>query len=241
MFSHRLVVDNCAWVTEVEQNHDQEHESRIENVDENLSRQKIPAISLAIFNDTEDGSDHDQGAGNVEDHQVLLPWYGNGRVSATVGSGDAVVEDGGGENEEAEEDNLDCETTCDDVVAGFRTSLCLCCSKHSTTRRLHKERKHIASYEDLGEPFSTNRRVLFSVRQEDDSAQDHVNRSSEKSGGQENQQALHNIWSKSPFRIVLLTVKCSSNVSYGFEQSANHEWNEIPCFSCKQLEYVTNR
>ena len=74
-----------------------------------------PIVALGVFNHSYDRSHEDQDADEVKREHVLLPRRGvalAGRLLA-----DARVENGGCDNEEAEDDDLHDETADDDVGA----------------------------------------------------------------------------------------------------------------------------
>lgn len=92
---------------DIEDDHSQKHQCGVEDIQVHLGLQKRPIVALNILGDTEDGSDHNERAGDIEDQEVPLPrdWdtYGLDRWVF----GDPHVEDTCDNYEEAEEDHLD--------------------------------------------------------------------------------------------------------------------------------------
>lgn len=103
---HALVND-LTRMEDVEQHHHAEHERSIKNVQEDLVPQEVPVLSHDILDDPEHGTDHDEQAREVEDPEVPLPRDGEGLGFLGWVARDAVVEDCGRDDEDAEADDLD--------------------------------------------------------------------------------------------------------------------------------------
>jgi hypothetical protein len=56
---HRILIDECTRMGPVEENHDQDHERRVEDVEIDLVRQENAVLAHDILADTENGSDQD--------------------------------------------------------------------------------------------------------------------------------------------------------------------------------------
>lgn len=116
---------------------------------------------------------------------------------------DSHVENAGRDDEESEENNLDDETTRDDIFSqlDFRSGFGL--SEHSTTTGLHQERKNIAGDEYFGEPARANDGIFFTVGEHNDTSEDHVDGCCEEGGGDEDEKRLHDVGSECPITVVL--------------------------------------
>ena len=102
----------------IEQHHHAQHRHRVENIQKILMRQHEARGPFCILFETEDGSDEDEGAGEVEGAHVFFPGDVGGGVGARGGGFvGAAVEEDGDEEEEDEEDDLDEEAGCDDFLA----------------------------------------------------------------------------------------------------------------------------
>lgn len=121
---------NLAGVEPVHVDEDDEHESAVEDVQVDLVGEERAVHALDVLDETEDASDEDEGAGDVEQDQVSQP--ADLGVEGAVGGTllEAGVEDGRDDDEEAEEEELDDETKDDNVLALFgvfdgSTSTCI--------------------------------------------------------------------------------------------------------------------
>lgn len=101
----------------IEQHHSEEHQHGIKDIQEYLMIQQIPILAHNVLNDSEDGTDHDQEAGAVENVEVALPW--DSELLGTQGGhgAQAVVEDPSDEDKEAEEEDLDSQTASNNILA----------------------------------------------------------------------------------------------------------------------------
>lgn len=108
----------------IKQQHNRQHQQRIENIQKHLMTKQIPRVPLQILNNPEHAPDHDEGAGDVQVEQVALPWevcevcvggcHGRGgrdtsKTDAFLNGlvvDEAVVEDAGDNDEKAKEEEL---------------------------------------------------------------------------------------------------------------------------------------
>ena len=86
---------------DIEKRDHEPHQRRIEDVNPQLLLKKIPVLALDVFDGSEDGADHDQDAGQVQDYEVLAP--GDVKHSNTLSwiCGQASVEDQRNDHEAA--------------------------------------------------------------------------------------------------------------------------------------------
>ena len=147
------------------------------------------------------------------------------------------MEDGGCDDEETEDDDLDDETGDNDVVAHIAIVGAVCGSKkagtcvvvlafirlylnysmRTLTRRLHQEREHIARDKKLREPSSPDEERALTVDHEYDSAQLHVNRGGEEGGRDEQKYALHDVRAQRVWSRILLGGQDTPDVPNRFD------------------------
>jgi hypothetical protein len=152
-------------------------------------------------------------------------------------------------NEEPKDENLQDQTTQDDVLPAFKPVLVVGGNKHTGTASLDHETQDIAADEDLGDPGSTDERVLGRVCALDETAQNHVDRGGEEDGGQEDESGLDDVGrfgsgvtvccgaGRVAYRFALWGMLVCDNMieETGFGEvrytycSANNEWNAKPC------------
>ena len=123
---------HLARMHKIEQHHHAQHRQRVEDVEEILVRQHEARRPLGVLFEPKDGSDEDQGAGEVEGPHVLFPGDVGGGGAGGGGLVGAAVEDDGDDEEEDEEDDLDEEAGCDDFLArvhgAYRLAGCDSCA-----------------------------------------------------------------------------------------------------------------
>ncbi|RDW75653.1 hypothetical protein BP5796_06474 [Coleophoma crateriformis] len=121
------------WVLDIEEQHRQEHQSRIKDVDIHLIAQQWPVLAHHVLDDTKDGTDHDEERGDVEDEEMPLP-VDMGAESALGGIGvHAVMENGRDHDEESEEEELDTQSSRDDILSQVHLGLLLGLGEDATT------------------------------------------------------------------------------------------------------------
>lgn len=130
--------------------------------------------TLSIFDQTENTSNPNENAPGVQRVQTSRPEGMDLHALARGHTYEASVEDASRDDEAGEEENLDHETANDDILAqSHRVEAARC---HDTAAcALHEERYHISNDEDLGQPSSSDDRVLFAVCDQNDPSQAHVN------------------------------------------------------------------
>ena len=55
----QIQISHLAWVDPIEQDHDQEHQSSIENVEEHLMAEQVSGVALDVLDNAEDASNED--------------------------------------------------------------------------------------------------------------------------------------------------------------------------------------
>ena len=104
-------------MNQIEQQHDRRHQRRVEDVEPDLAAEQVAVVALDILGDAEDGAHHDEHAGGVEGVEDPAPRDRVGLRMGGRGLVDAVVEEDGDDDEEAEEDELHCEPADYDPLA----------------------------------------------------------------------------------------------------------------------------
>lgn len=120
MLSQRLLRNDPARVINVKQRHRNEHQCRIEDVDEVFVGKQETTLPHHILRNTEHGSDHDHQTGTIEHEKIALPWDCQLLRACTGHDAEAVVEDSRDDYEETEEEDLDTQTASNDVFASGR-------------------------------------------------------------------------------------------------------------------------
>jgi hypothetical protein len=102
--------------------------------------------------------------------------------------------------------------------------------------------------------------MVFPISQENDSPQNHINRSCKQCGRDENQHALHDVRSHGPAARLLVGIQDSSDISDNLTlsldisiylqvdtkevrrtDSAHNQWYQVPCSSPPELQYMQKR
>lgn len=136
-------------------------------------RDQIPIVALSILDQTEDRPDEDERATAVESVKMFLPGVGADHAAAGGYPVHADVESNADNDEKAEEEDLNDETTDGDV---FTVLECLECARShdASSCRLQTETDNIANDEDLCEPSLGNDTVFFAIGEQDDASEFHV-------------------------------------------------------------------
>lgn len=173
----------------IEGQHDREHQASVEDIQKDLVAQYVSLPSLQVLNNTEDASHKDQQAANVEGDDVLLPLYCLRSLRWCFAH--ANVEHETDDHKGPEEDELDEETTNDDVLAsldsrsGARRQETAALRYVSTrvvykfaiielTRTLHEKRKDVTANKDLRHPCPPHKKMLITVHHLDDTSEFHI-------------------------------------------------------------------
>jgi len=153
----------------VEVDENPQHQHRIENIQIHLAPHQWPIVPSREFNHSKHGSNQDADAGNVQSADVLLPIDGRGCWSWR--STQSTIEDHAGDEEDAKEDDLQKEADDYNMLPEVDTTRF---RHHGTTCRLHEKRQDIPEDEYLGQPLCPNRSHALPLRQQNQSAQNHV-------------------------------------------------------------------
>lgn len=141
-----------------------------------------------ILDDSEDGSDHDQRTGAVQVVQMQLPWHGHGERSGGRHLAHADVEDARHDDKEAKDDDLDAETSHDDVLAELDVAARLGLGQETASAGLGEEGEDVAGYKELGHPAELDEGVRVAVGERDDACEDHVDGGCEEGGCEEEEE-----------------------------------------------------
>lgn len=90
---------------DAEKHRHEEHQGRIEDVQVVLVLEEYSISSHNIFDDSEYRSDHDESTCDIENNEMSLPRDGNGGRLCGGNFANADVEDGGDDDEEAEDED----------------------------------------------------------------------------------------------------------------------------------------
>ena len=99
-----------------EDDHYGRHQDRIENVEEYLVRNQVPSVALQVFDDSENASDQDDGAGRIQNPEVSPPRYSLAKRGSRRLPRQPNVEHNRGDDEESEDADLREETRDDDLL-----------------------------------------------------------------------------------------------------------------------------
>lgn len=171
--------------------HGDEHEEGIKDVQRPLVREEVAVLATNVLNDTDDGSDQNQDAHAVQHVQDFLPSrvgvHGGARGVATH----AQVEDEGGDGEEAKEADLDEQTNQNHILGqvGVLDGRFLGC-EHGASDDLDEEGEDVAHDEEGRQPARGDERGAFTVDAANQTAHDHVDGGGEEGGRDEDQDRL---------------------------------------------------
>lgn len=102
--------NNSTRVVPIKDDRNKEHEHRVQEIEVDLIGLQLPLTSTNVLNGTEDRANHDQRTDDVKDDKVGLPWDIDAFAARSGTGGDAVVEYGSDDDEEAEDNDLNEET-----------------------------------------------------------------------------------------------------------------------------------
>lgn len=100
----------------IEQDHDEEHQDGVKNIQKHLVAQEVAIISLLVLHNPKEGSDQDEDACCIQGVEMASPWHLAGCRACRRVPVDPCVVDGGDDDKEAEEDNLDNQSTNHDML-----------------------------------------------------------------------------------------------------------------------------
>jgi hypothetical protein len=78
--------------------------------------ENVAVETLDVFDDSEDGTEKDEAAADIQDDEMSLPFHLDLLGCCRREARDAVMEQAGDDDEETEEYDLDEESTCDHVL-----------------------------------------------------------------------------------------------------------------------------
>ena len=170
--------------------HDCQHQDSIEDIEHILMRENPPIITHKILDNSEDASDKNDGAREVEHIQMLPPRDIRRSRQSSRDKIDAIMEQDSGDEKDPEEEDLDEQTDDDDFLPEVQqreasTSL------DPSSSSLYDEGDAISRDEYLRQPFQSDDRVSFAFDERNDSSQDHVYRGCEEGGCDQDEQCLH--------------------------------------------------
>ena len=233
-----------------EQQHDGHHQRRIEYVQPDLAAKHVAIVALDVLDYAEDRAHHNEDAGRVEDAQILAP-----RNLARLGAGgggfaEAPVEDNRDSHEEAEEDELDCQPTNHDPLAGhfrirfflgkesrtcFRMLIADLKSRRTgqgeegsgwLTSRLDHERQDITHDEGYRQESLLDRTSRIALHSCDNMPEHHVDANSHEDRCNQQQNGLEDIYRQLVVRGFDVGDN-SADVSDCFKATANKKRNHV--------------
>ena len=108
--------DDLAGMEDVENDSNNEHQRRIEDVKVDLLGLQLPVPALLVLDDAEDRSHEDDAARRVEDQNEAAPRNRHLKTTSGRPTVDAEVEDGRHDEEKGEEGELDEQADKDDFL-----------------------------------------------------------------------------------------------------------------------------
>lgn len=144
-----------------------------------------------IFRDTENVTDHDEGADAVENEEHLLPL--DIRVVGLPGRifPHAVMEDDGSKDEKAEHDDLDEQAAQYDLLANLDLAHTSFPTAHdATSSSLNEEGEDVTNDEDLGHPSHSDDGVICAMGRSHQAPKRHVDCRCEESWSHEDEDRL---------------------------------------------------
>jgi len=175
----------------IENGDHREHRHGIEDVHRPLMPQRISRLAHGVFDDAEDGPHHDEAADPVEHDKALVP--ARPFLAERFQRGEPVhphVEDHGGDEEEAERDDLDEETGEHDGLAQRGIAP----RDHRAHRgALDEEGQDVAEDEGPRQPVDTDDGVLLALDAADEAAEGHIDRRREQGRGEEDALVLDHV------------------------------------------------
>jgi hypothetical protein len=145
-------------------------------------------LAHGVLNHSTHVTDGDESTRSIEeaDHSLVRDISGCSRGPRFQPAVPCARDD----DEEQEDQDLQDETTEDDVLAHLDTILIFGLHKHTSTAALDKETKDISSHEDLCEPVGAYERVRCGVSAHDQASEDHVDGGSEQDRGDQGSQRI---------------------------------------------------
>lgn len=163
-------------VPDQEDYHDGCHENSIEDVEEDLMRDKVSSVALKILDDSENASDKDNGARCVKNPEISFPRNGLSKSGRSRLSSEAMMEKNGGDDEEAKDADLG-EKSGDDNLLAYFVQLQGPSSLYTSAASLECKGNDIARDKDPGHPCHGDQGQVLGVNGSDKTAEDHVYRS----------------------------------------------------------------
>lgn len=111
--------DNTAWMPYTEDGNAGKDEKSVEDVDVDLVAHEDAIFSHGILDDSENRSHQDESRNSAENKDAGPPGNVGVLTRRCRLSSDALMKCNGSDKEEPEEDNLDCETGDNDILANI--------------------------------------------------------------------------------------------------------------------------
>jgi hypothetical protein len=203
-------------VDDREYHHDQEHERRVEHIQEDFVRDEVTVVAclsrksqqyfqsrdelnhwligltLSVLDQTEDATDPDQHTAGIQRVNAPLPETLCLHAFACRRTHDPPVPNASDDDKAGEEQDLDNEAADDDVLAQVH-----CFDRagghDAAACALQQERDHVADHENLGEPAGPDQGVLFAVCDLDQAAEAHVDAGGEDGGCDQDENCVDRV------------------------------------------------
>lgn len=176
--------------------HGQCHERGIKYVHAPLDAQQVAVVAHGVLDDAEDVPDHDTGRCGVEHVEGLLPRHIDGAVAGVPIAAEAPMKDHGGNDEDGKDDDLQNETTDDNVGAHVGINIGVaraCLNAQAGATGLDDEAEDVARDEDAGEPSWADGCVFLTTDGENYAAECHVECGCYKNGAEQEESRLHDV------------------------------------------------
>lgn len=214
-------------MVDVEQDHDDDHQHAVEEVEEDLVAHQVAGVALQVLDDAEDGPDQDQRRAREHHPHVALPGDVDGLRGRRRVPEHAAVEDPRHHDEDAERHQLHEQPADDDVLARLELVRRVGDGEHRAARRLHDDGDDVRRDEDLGRPLHRDDGVVVGLEQPRQPAEDHVDGSGHHGGRHEDHDGLEDVGSHRP----LWRFSARDDAPYvtqSLEDTTQHERDEVP-------------
>ena len=169
-------------------------------------------LAQRVLNDTAQITNSDESTRSVQKPNVPHPRQFR-RCSRRPRSQSAMP-DGCDRDEESEDENLQDQTTKNDILAHLEPVIVFSLNQHSSTATLDAKAQDVTTDKDLSGPGSAHNRIVSRIGAFDEAAKDHVDGSGEQDRSEEDESGLNNV------RVLILRVAvscCTASVPNGFE------------------------
>lgn len=109
------------WMSDIEDNHGNEYEQGVKNVQVHLMTQKVALIALYIFHNSKNRADQDQQTRRIKNVEMFTPGNLRGEGAWDRVFAQLQIKQDSNNNEEAKKDDLDKKARDDNALASLHT------------------------------------------------------------------------------------------------------------------------